>query len=111
MSSYPLLDAFLTMLWFALLALWIVILIVVMLEIFHNRDIGGWGKAGWLLLVILLPLIGVVAYVIVYGGTPRVRRGHGGRHARGRASMPSEPYDRGAISDTEFQRSKEQLLG
>ena len=111
MSSYPLLDAFLTMLWFALLALWIVILIVVMLEIFHNRDIGGCGKAGWLLLVILLPLIGVVAYVIVHGGTPRVRRGHAGRHARGRASRPSEPYDRGAISDTEFQRSKEQLLG
>jgi hypothetical protein len=54
MSSYPLLDAFLTIFWFTLMALWFVILIVVILEIFHNRDIGGWGKAGWLLLVILL---------------------------------------------------------
>ena len=48
MSSYPLLDAFLTIIWFALMALWFVILIVVILEIFHNREIGGWGKAGWL---------------------------------------------------------------
>ena len=80
MSSYPLLDAFLTIFWFTLMALWFVILIVVILEIFHNRDIGGWGKAGWLLLVTLLPLIGVLAYVIVYGhrmGMGAARQGYG----------------------------------
>jgi uncharacterized membrane protein len=117
MSSYPLLDAFLTILWFALLSLWIVILIVVILEIFHNRDISGWGKAGWLLLVILLPLIGVLAYVIVYGhrmGTGRARHGYGGDTPTGmranELSRLTELRDRGAISDAEFQRSKEQLL-
>ena len=118
MSSYPLLDAFLTMLWFALMALWIVILIVVILEIFHNRDIGGWGKAGWLLLVILLPLIGVLAYVIVYGhsmGRGEKRYGYGPETPPGmranELSRLTELRDRGAISDAEFQRSKEQLLG
>jgi uncharacterized membrane protein len=118
MSSYPLLDAFLTILWFALLSLWIVILIVVILEIFHNRDIGGWGKAGWLILVILLPLIGVLAYVIVYGhrmGMGRARHGYGADTPTGmranELSRLTELRARGTISDAEFQRSKEQLLG
>jgi hypothetical protein len=118
MSSYPLLDAFLTILWFALMALWIVILIVVILEIFHNRDIGGWGKAGWLILVILLPVIGVVAYVIVYGdriGRGEARHGYGADPPAGmranELSRLTELRDRGAVSDAEFQRSKEQLLG
>ena len=118
MSSYPLLDAFLTILWFALMALWFVILIVVILEIFHNREIGGWGKAGWLLLVILLPLIGVLAYVIVYGhrmAMGAARQGYGADTPPGmranELSRLTELRDRGAISDAEFQHSKEQLLG
>ena len=118
MSSYPLLDAFLTILWFALMALWIVILIVVILEIFHNRDIGGWGKAGWLIVVILLPLIGVVAYVIVYGhriGMGETRHGYAADTPAGiranELSRLTELRDRGAINDAEFQRSEEQLLG
>ena len=116
MSSYPLLDAFLTILWFALMSLWIVVLIVVILEIFHNRDIGGWGKAGWLVLVILLPLIGVLGYVIVHGhrmGRRETAQGYGDTPVGLRAnelSRLSELHDRGAIDDAEFERGKEKLL-
>jgi uncharacterized membrane protein len=38
--------------------------ISVVADIFRRDDIGGWAKAGWLLLIIILPLIGILIYVI-----------------------------------------------
>jgi hypothetical protein len=32
--------------------------------IFGRRDLSGWGKAGWTLLIFILPLIGIVAYLV-----------------------------------------------
>jgi hypothetical protein len=32
---------------------------------FSRRDHSGWSKAGWTLLVIFLPLVGVLTYMIV----------------------------------------------
>ena len=43
-SSYPLLDAFWTILWIFLFFIWIWLLIVVFSDIFRSRDLGGWGK-------------------------------------------------------------------
>jgi hypothetical protein len=45
--SYPLLDVFLTMMWFFLWVLWIYLLIRVIADIFRSRGLGGWAKAGW----------------------------------------------------------------
>ena len=77
--QYPLLDAFLTMMSFFLWLLWIYLVVWIIFDIFRSRDIGGWAKAGWVILVILLPLIGVLAYVIVRGnsmaGRVAARRG------------------------------------
>ena len=44
--------------------IWFWLLIVVFGDIFRRRDIGGWGKAGWIIFVIVLPYIGVLAYLI-----------------------------------------------
>jgi hypothetical protein len=37
---------------------------VVFGDIFRRRDISGWGKAGWIILVIILPYLGVFIYLI-----------------------------------------------
>lgn len=65
--NYPLLDAFVTMFFFFMWILWIFLVIRIAISIFGSHDLSGWGKAGWLILVILLPFIGVVVYVIVRG--------------------------------------------
>ena len=65
--SYPLLGAFWTMLWLFLWIIWIFILFRVILDIFRSQDLGGWGKAGWLIFVIVLPFLGVFVYVIARG--------------------------------------------
>jgi hypothetical protein len=39
-------------------------LIWIIIDIFRSHDLGGWAKAGWLLLVLVLPFIRVFAYVV-----------------------------------------------
>jgi hypothetical protein len=33
-------------------------------DIFHRDNLTGWGKAGWILLIFVLPFIGILIYVI-----------------------------------------------
>jgi hypothetical protein len=68
MDDYPLLNLFWTMMWFFLWILWLFLLFRVIADIFRSPDMGGWGKAGWLVLVILLPYLGVLVYLIARGG-------------------------------------------
>jgi hypothetical protein len=86
MNNYPLLDAFLTMLWFFLFVLWLFVLFRVILDIFRDDAMSGWAKAGWLTFTILLPYLGVLVYLIV--------RGHGmGERAEAEARANKEAED------------------
>src|SRR6516162_11370965 len=72
-SSYPLLNVFWSMLYFFLWIIWIWILIMVFIDIFRSRDLSGWGKALWFLFVLFIPLVGVLVYLIVRGGSMHER--------------------------------------
>jgi hypothetical protein len=63
-SGYPFLDIMWTMFIFFAWVIWIWLLILVLSDNFRRRDHSGWAKAGWTLLVIFLPLIGVLFYMI-----------------------------------------------
>jgi Short C-terminal domain/Phospholipase_D-nuclease N-terminal len=126
MSGYPLLNAFWTMFLFFGWLLWIFLVVWVLMDIFRSRDISGWGKAGWIVLVIFLPLIGILAYEVVHGDhffgrnetygnemyqtevQPQGRH-RGGGGASDLAQL-SDLHDRGVISDAEFERGKEKIL-
>ncbi len=124
MSGYPLLDVFWTIFLFFVWLLWIFLVVWILTDLFRSRDISGWGKAGWTLLIILLPLIGVLAYEIVHSDHLFGARGQYSRDARARdeayrsggtssafeLSKLSDLHDRGVISDAEFQRGKERIL-
>jgi len=56
MNDYPLLNLFWTMLWFFLFVAWIYLLIVVVTDIFRSDDLSGWGKALWVLFVVIILL-------------------------------------------------------
>lgn len=36
-------------------------------DIFRNHDMGGWGKAGWLIFLIFVPILAMLIYVIANG--------------------------------------------
>jgi hypothetical protein len=66
--NYPLLDAFLTMMWLFIWILWFFLLFRVIIDIFRSHDMGGGAKTLWLILVIILPYLGVFIYLIARGG-------------------------------------------
>ena len=64
MEDYPLLNLFWTMLIFSLFFLWFWLVITIFVDIFRRSDYSGWAKAGWTLLILLFPFIGVMVYMI-----------------------------------------------
>ena len=34
-------------------------------DIFHRENLSGWGKAGWVIVIIILPFVGLLIYMIV----------------------------------------------
>jgi hypothetical protein len=67
--DYPLLGLFLTALWIYFIVIWLVIMYHVIVDIFRRED-KGLVKASWLFIIFILPLLGVLAYVVVRGQTP-----------------------------------------
>src|SRR3974390_1140416 len=65
--SCPLLDVFWTMLWFFCFVIYIWLLIRIFSDIFRSHDMGGWGKAGWIIFIIFLPFLGILVYLIARG--------------------------------------------
>ena len=63
-STYPLFDIFLTMLMFFGLVIWVFIIVWCLIDNFRRSDHGGMAKAGWTLLVLVLPIFGCLLYVI-----------------------------------------------
>jgi hypothetical protein len=73
-SDYPLMDVFWTMIVFFGWVIWIWLLFTIFADLFSRRDIGGWGKAGWTVAVLVLPFIGVLAYLISQSSAMAERR-------------------------------------
>ncbi|KPM55505.1 hypothetical protein CcI49_01920 [Frankia sp. CcI49] len=126
-SDFPLLSVFLYMLWFFCFVMWLFLLFAVVTDVFRSQDLSGWGKAGWTAAIILLPLIGVLAYLIVRGHSMHERQNREAaaaadlwraqvRSAAGRPSTADELSrladlrDHGVISSNEFEREKTKIL-
>jgi ABC-type multidrug transport system fused ATPase/permease subunit len=127
--SYPLLGAFWTIFIIFLWVIWIWILIWVFIDIFRSQDLSGWAKALWFLFVLLIPLIGVLVYLIARGGSMNERAAQQARQQNqefrsyvqeAAADSPANTADqlakladlrdRGVISTQEFERQKAKVL-
>ena len=52
--------------WFLFFFIYIPIVILwvsVVIDLFSRPDLGGWAKVGWLVLVLIVPLIGALIYL------------------------------------------------
>src|SRR5262245_48134980 len=45
----------------------LMMLFSVIVDLFRDRELSGWGKTGWIILLICLPLLGLLIYVIARG--------------------------------------------
>jgi hypothetical protein len=127
-SSYPLLNLFWTFFVFFGLVVYFWLLITVFADLFRRHDISGWGKAGWTVLVFVVPLIGALAYLIANGREMAERTGREVQQAQQETdsyirsvaapgyqgveeiSRGKELLDRGAISQEEFDQLKRRVL-
>ena len=106
LATYTFGQALLTVLEFALLFCWIWLFIMVVADVFRSHDLSGWAKAGWLVLIALVPLLGVLIYVIARGDNMKAHEVSGQRlQERAFIADVEDLRDRGILSDEEFQRA------
>lgn len=63
-ADYPFLDVLWSMIIFFAFVVWIWLMITIFVDIFRRHDTSGWAKAGWVIFIIFLPLLGVLIYLI-----------------------------------------------
>jgi hypothetical protein len=126
-ADYPFLDVLWTMFVFFAWVIWFWLLITVFGDVFRRHDISGWGKAGWILLCVVLPYIGVLIYLGTQGKhmvergakQAQVSQDQFDRYVREAAgkSGPADEIarakqllDTGAINQAEFDQMKQKAL-
>lgn len=125
LGDFTFVDALLTTLEFALLFIWIWIAIGVIMDVFRSHDLGGFAKAMWCLVIVLVPLFGVLIYLIVRGhgmherqiAAAQAQQKAMNNYIRTTASSPADDLskledlrNRGVISADEFERAKAKAL-
>jgi hypothetical protein len=119
-ADYPFLDVFWTMILFFAWVAWIWMLVVILSDVFRRRDIGGWSKAAWCVLMIVVPFLGVLVYLIAQHdgiaqrNLERVetagRQFAGGDGAADEIERAERLLARGVITEGEFETLKAQAL-
>lgn len=126
--DYPLLSVFLSVTWFFLWIMWIILLFHVIADIFRSHDLGGVSKTIWLVVVVFLPFLGVFVYVIARGdhmsqhaieaqkaneaaAQAYIREAAGTPGVADQLAQLASLRDAGTITEAEFQSGKAKLLG
>jgi hypothetical protein len=128
LAAYSFGDVMWTMLVFFCWILFFWLLFGVFGDLFSRHDVSGWGKAGWTILVIILPFLGIFIYLISQGkgmGERAQQRAQSQQsqmddYVRSVASSGSateeiakgkELFDSGAITQAEYDQLKAKALG
>ena len=102
--------------------LWLWLFITVAGDLFRRKDVSGWGKVLWIIFLVILPYIGVFAYLLTQGRGMAERNQARSIEARDNlrqivgfsAADEIEKLDRlkasGSISDQEYGRLRARVL-
>ena len=134
-DDFGLWEVIVSMFWFMLLFAWIWLLIMILSDLFRDRELGGWSKALWVLFIIVLPWLGALVYLIVRGRSMNERAmkqaadneqqfrkyvqdaaassgaGGGGHGTAEELRKLTELRDNGTISAEDFEKAKAKVLG
>ena len=56
-----------SMIWIFIFVMFFFVFLRVVMDLFSDHTMSGWGKALWIIFLIFVPLISLLVYVIVYG--------------------------------------------
>jgi len=96
--------------------------IAVFSDIFRRNDIHGGAKAGWIILIVLLPFLGILIYMIarpkmtaqdkeMLEGYSEAQRRATGFSAADEIAKAQELKASGAITEAEYEEMKRRALG
>ena len=106
---------------------WLWLLFAIFGDLFSDPEESGWGKAGWTVLVLILPYLGIFIYLIARGGGMAERSMNRQRQAKaefdsyvretasssgpaGEIAHAKSLLESGAISQEEFEALKAKAL-
>ena len=127
LADYPQGGVLWSMFIFFMWILWFMLLFTVFGDLFRRHDIGGWGKTGWVIFVILLPFLGVFVYLIAEGkgmAERNVKQAQASQadmdsyiksvassgSATDQIAQAKQLLDSGAISQAEYDKIKSKAL-
>lgn len=122
-------EVLLSMIWFFLFLMWIMLLFHIFGDIFRSKDLSGVKKVLWLAFVIITPYLGAFVYLIARG--PQMTQNNIAaleaqeeaarayiRSAAGTGPSPADELERiaalrekGVLDDAEFAAMKAKVLG
>lgn len=123
-------QVFLSMVYFFIIFIWIMLLFNVFADLFRSDDLSGWGKFFWIFFVILVPYLGVFVYLIARGPKMAEHRvkdmkaqdeafrayvqdaagGSGGKSAAEELKHLADLKAQGVLSDEEFETMKAKII-
>ena len=101
---------------------WFWLLVVIFGDLVRRHDISGWGKALWVIVLVLFSYIGILAYLITQGGGMADRNAQQAREAReelrrvvgfsvaDEITKLDQLKKSGSITEEEFQRLRTRLV-
>ena len=124
-DSWSLGDALLLTIEIFLFVIWIWIFISIVVDLFRDHELGGWGKAAWLFFLVIGPFLSALIYLIARGNGMRDRsiqeqidmQKAANDYIRQVSGSPvddlqklSELKDKGVLSAEEFEKAKAKAL-
>lgn len=116
------------LIYFFFMVIYFMMIFKIIMDVFRRDDIGGWAKAGWMVILLFIPLITMLIYIIAQGRAMASRdtaqmsqlRSEQDAYIRSVASSGSSAADQisqahellrsGAITQTEFDSLKTKAL-
>ena len=101
---------------------WFWLLVVIYGDLFRRHDISGWGKALWVIGLVVFSYVGILAYLITQGRGMAERNAQQAHQAReelrrvvgfsvaDEISKLDQLKKSGSITDAEFQRLRAKLV-
>lgn len=127
LAEFDFQDAFLSFIWIFFLVTFFWLIITICSDLFSDHEVSGWGKAGWVFLLVILPFLGSLIYFIARGGGMQKRAIARQQEAKAafdsyvkEAAVDASPadqlatysklHDSGKLTDAEFASLKSKLL-
>jgi ABC-type multidrug transport system fused ATPase/permease subunit len=128
LADYTFGQGLLTVLEIFLFAAWLIVLFTIFADLFRDHGMSGWGKAAWVLFLILVPFLAALIYLIARGSGMReralaqqqeaqkqldtyVRQTAGSGSTADELAKLAKLHDENKISDQEYEQAKAKIVG